>query len=61
MRRVDKAMGLSGGPMQSDTMFAFAREPGGTAMSVGSAHGESSKTPMGGTGNPAMRPAFSTA
>jgi hypothetical protein len=44
----------------SDTMFAFAREPGGTAMSLGSAHGESSKSAMGGTGNPVMRPAFST-
>jgi hypothetical protein len=42
--------------MWSDAMFAFAREPGGTATSLGSAHGESSKS----TGNPVMRPAFST-
>ena len=41
-------------------MFAFAPEPGGTAMSLGSAHGESSKSAMGGTGNPVMRAAFST-
>jgi len=41
-------------------MFAFTREPGGTAESLESAHGESGKNTMGGAGNPVMRPEFST-